>query len=116
MTTRDTATEQELQITDGVKIELKYAILNGDANIGCSYDGASTNMILQCIAYMLDKAYNDTDVINEVASLIPDIVKQYCIYKDAQNDIQELEESIEDIIKGMTFEELELAITDILTK
>jgi hypothetical protein len=60
---------------------------------------------------MLDTAYKgNKDIMKTVAETIPDIVEEYCKLKDLQENVQAAEKDINELIKGMTVEEIKQAI------
>jgi len=126
VTTTDITTEEVSQILEpGLKIDLKVEV-NEEQQIAieCNYDGASSVLLLQSIAYMLDTAYNgNLEVVKKVAEQIPDIVNEYCRLKEeSESKDTVLTNAIEDLqdveIKSMIESELaeENANVELLVK
>jgi len=92
-----------------LKISLEVRITDKDeVSIKCNYNQASSTLLFQSIAYMLDTAYNgDNELITTVAEQIPDIVKEYCRLKDLQDDTNNAEQNLQNVIESFSIEDIE---------
>ena len=101
-----------------MKIEVKAEVdENGNVGIQCQYHRASSTLLLQTIAYMLDTAYKgDVDVMKAIAEQIPDIVTEYCRLKDLQNEVEIAEEDLQVAIEKLTVDSIKLFIQEELEK
>ncbi len=89
----------------------------GQLGIQCDYNQASTVLLLQTIAYMLDTAFEGKEeVMTTVAEQIPDIVKEYCRLKELNTQIEDIEKDMEDIISTYSDEVLKYTIKEELGK
>ena len=118
MTTQDTSTENKSQETENISaIYLRVDQEDDGVAIKCNYHKASTTLLLQSIAYMLDTAYKgDRDQATKVAEVLPDVVKEYFNLKEAQNDVTEAQETLDNAIASMDTEVLKLAIKEELDR
>ncbi len=119
MTGNDTNTEQELQTIDGeLKISLQVRMNDkGQIAISCNYNKASSTLLLQSIAYMLDTAYRgEKEIAIEVANQIPDIVTEYFRLAELQNDVSNAEDTLQDTIESINNKTLEAMLKAELDK
>ena len=116
-TIQDTNIEEESVTAENtLKIFLRVDKRDEGVNIECNYYKADTNLLMQTIAYMLDVAYKgNRDTAVTVADMIPDIVKQYFSYKEAEEEVEEAEQGIEDVIKSMSEEAIRLTLKEALS-
>ena len=117
-TTQDTNIENQLQKTENtLRIWLRVDEQDGNVGIECNYNKASTNLMLQAIAYMIDTAYKgDKDTSVTVAKMIPDIVEEYFRLKEAQEEVDKAEEDVNQVIQSMTEEAIRITLKEELSK
>ena len=110
MTTKDIAIEKASQTIDKeLKIYLEVRVNDKDeVGIRCNYNGASSVLLLQTIAYMLDVAYEGKEEpMVAIAEQMPDVVKEYCRLKGLQEDVDKAEQNLRDTIESIDTKTLE---------
>ena len=119
MNGKDMDIEQELPtIEQGLKISLRVEVNEeGQLGIQCNYNQASTVLLLQTIAYMLDTAYEGKEeLMATVAEQIPGIIKEYCRLKEMNTKIENITKDIDELISSSSDEVLKSMTKDELSK
>ena len=118
MTTNDTNTKNRSQETENISaIYLKVDQKDEGVSIECNYHQASTTLLLQSIAYMLDTAFKgDAEQANKVAEVIPSVVDEYFRLKKAEAGVDKAREDLNEFLKTMDEEAIKNAIKEEMSK